>query len=83
MPTHRLKKASMSSILSSKRASREMSPVIATFEPGGELEMSSHEGEEFLHVLEGRFSLTLGNDQPADPQRRRQCPFSGGKPALL
>jgi quercetin dioxygenase-like cupin family protein/DNA-binding XRE family transcriptional regulator len=51
-------------LLLSKRASREMSPVIATFDPGGESEMSSHEGEEFLHVLEGRFSLTLGNDEP-------------------
>jgi quercetin dioxygenase-like cupin family protein len=49
--------------LLSRHAGRALSPVIAVFEPGGESDISSHEGEEFLHVLDGRFELRLGADE--------------------
>jgi quercetin dioxygenase-like cupin family protein/DNA-binding XRE family transcriptional regulator len=41
----------------SRHAGRAMSPVLAYVEPGGVSERSSHEGEEFLHVLVGRIEL--------------------------
>lgn len=44
---------------------RAMMPVLAEFATGGEsAEFSSHPGEEFIHVLEGRLRVELGDAEP-------------------
>jgi transcriptional regulator with XRE-family HTH domain len=44
--------------------SRVMMPFIALFEEGGgETELVRHEGEEFLHVLEGKLALDLNDSE--------------------
>jgi quercetin dioxygenase-like cupin family protein len=50
--------------LLSMHTERAMSPILATFAPQGESEISTHEGEEFLYVLSGRFELQLGENEP-------------------
>lgn len=48
--------------LAAGKASRHMEPFLITAEPGGAGEdvFSSHEGEEFLHVLAGSIELRYG-----------------------
>ncbi len=43
---------------------RMMLPMLVVYQPGAELtEMAKHDGEDFLHVMEGRFLLEIeGND---------------------
>ena len=50
--------------LLSKYPDRALSPVVATFAPHGESEPSTHDGEEFLYVLNGKFELQIGDDEP-------------------
>jgi quercetin dioxygenase-like cupin family protein/DNA-binding XRE family transcriptional regulator len=43
----------------------KMQPVIEEFQPGGGLkEYSSHEGEEFLYVLEGEIEVSIEGREP-------------------
>lgn len=42
-----------------------MMPVINVYEAGGGMaDAARHEGEEFVHVLEGAVELTVGDDEP-------------------
>lgn len=42
-----------------------MMPVINVYEAGGGMaDAARHEGEEFVHVLEGAVELRVGNDEP-------------------
>lgn len=44
---------------------RTMMPHVVVFEPGAHLaEYGRHEGEEFVHVLEGKLSLELAGSEP-------------------
>lgn len=45
-------------------SSRLMMPMIAVYQPGAELtERATHEGEDFIHVIQGRFLLEVeGSD---------------------
>jgi transcriptional regulator with XRE-family HTH domain len=44
---------------------RSMMPVIVVYQPGAEVsEAAKHPGEDFVHVLEGRFLLELDGDEP-------------------
>lgn len=58
-------------LLLSRREDRAMSPILAAFQPRGQSEPSSHEGEEFIYVLTGRFELSLeGTRVVLDPGDR-------------
>ncbi len=49
--------------LLSPTTERTMMPLICTFEPGaGHVEPAVHEGEEFLHVLDGALEITIGGE---------------------
>jgi quercetin dioxygenase-like cupin family protein len=39
-----------------------MEPFIVDIEPGAVQEKSTHEGEEFIHVLSGKLRLEYGKD---------------------
>ncbi len=42
-----------------------MMPVINTYEEGGGMaDSTTHEGEEFVHVIAGEIELTVGNSEP-------------------
>jgi transcriptional regulator with XRE-family HTH domain len=42
-----------------------MMPVINTYEEGGGMaDPTTHEGEEFVHVIAGEIELTVGNSEP-------------------
>jgi transcriptional regulator with XRE-family HTH domain len=42
-----------------------MMPVINTYDEGGGMaDSTTHEGEEFVHVIEGRIELTVGSGEP-------------------
>ncbi|MDR1318451.1 MAG: cupin domain-containing protein [Treponema sp.] len=47
--------------LAADKGSRHMEPFIVDIEPGAEQEKSSHEGEEFIHVLAGSLSVEYGS----------------------
>jgi len=49
--------------LAADKNSRHMEPFIVTIEPDAQQEKSSHEGEEFIYVLEGNLSLEYGMDK--------------------
>lgn len=46
--------------LSADKGGRHMEPFIVDIEPDAEQEKSVHEGEEFIHVLEGSLALEYG-----------------------
>lgn len=50
--------------LASDKAGRHMEPFIVDIKPGDEndFKLSSHEGEEFIYVLEGSIELNYGKD---------------------
>jgi quercetin dioxygenase-like cupin family protein/DNA-binding XRE family transcriptional regulator len=48
--------------LAADKGGRHMEPFIVDIEPGAVQEKSTHEGEEFIHVLSGRLSLEYGKD---------------------
>ena len=47
--------------LASDKNGRHMEPFIVDIEPDAVQEKSTHEGEEFIHVLEGNLKLEYGN----------------------
>lgn len=50
--------------LAAKKASRNMEPFLITIQSGKGVErLSSHEGEEFLYVLEGSIVLHYGKNK--------------------
>jgi len=49
--------------LAADKNSRHMEPFIVTIEPDAQQEKSSHEGEEFIYVLEGTLALEYGMDK--------------------
>jgi transcriptional regulator with XRE-family HTH domain len=46
--------------LAADKNGRHMEPFIVDIEPGAHQDKSAHEGEEFIHVLEGYLSLEYG-----------------------
>lgn len=55
----------MEVFLLSPDTKHKMMPVVEEFQPGGHMtEYSSHEGEEFLYVLEGEVEITLEGQEP-------------------
>jgi len=48
--------------LAAGKASRHMEPFVITVHPGEEHELSAHEGEEFIYVLEGTIEVEYGKD---------------------
>ena len=49
--------------LAADKNGRHMEPFIVTIEPDAKQDKSSHEGEEFIYVLEGNLSLEYGMDK--------------------
>ncbi|MBI0583311.1 MAG: cupin domain-containing protein [Methanomassiliicoccus sp.] len=45
------------------KTDRHMEPLYIEIEPNGEKELSSHEGEEFIIVVQGEVELTYGHEQ--------------------
>jgi transcriptional regulator with XRE-family HTH domain len=48
--------------LAADKGGRHMEPFIVDIEPDAVQEKSTHEGEEFIHVLAGKISLDYGKD---------------------
>ena len=48
--------------LASGKTSRHMEPFMIDVRPGGERHLSTHEGEEFIHVLGGSIEIEYGRD---------------------
>jgi quercetin dioxygenase-like cupin family protein len=48
--------------LAADKGGRHMEPFIVDIEPEAVQEKSTHEGEEFIHVLSGKLSLEYGKD---------------------
>jgi quercetin dioxygenase-like cupin family protein len=48
--------------LAADKGSRHMEPFIVDIEPDAEQQKSTHEGEEFIHVLSGKLSLEYGSE---------------------
>jgi transcriptional regulator with XRE-family HTH domain len=48
--------------LAADKAGRHMEPFIVDIEPDAEQAKSTHEGEEFIHVLSGKLNLEYGNE---------------------
>jgi len=49
--------------LAADKGGRHMEPFIVTIEADAEQEKSTHEGEEFIYVMEGKLSLEYGMDK--------------------
>jgi quercetin dioxygenase-like cupin family protein len=48
--------------LASGKSTRHMEPFLVTISPGKTHEISSHEGEEFIYVLDGRIEVEYGKE---------------------
>lgn len=48
--------------LAEGKTSRHMEPFMITVNPATERQLSAHEGEEFIHVLEGSIEIEYGKD---------------------
>jgi transcriptional regulator with XRE-family HTH domain len=48
--------------LASGKSARHMDPFVIQVHPGGEHALSTHEGEEFIHVLAGSIEIEYGKD---------------------
>jgi transcriptional regulator with XRE-family HTH domain len=48
--------------LAADKGGRHMEPFLVDIEPDAVQEKSTHEGEEFIHILSGRLSLEYGKD---------------------
>lgn len=48
--------------LSSQKQDRHMETYIVNLHPSGEKQLSSHEGEEFMYVLEGEIEVKYGKE---------------------
>jgi quercetin dioxygenase-like cupin family protein len=46
--------------LAAEKGDRAMEPFIVTMQPSDVHEMSSHDGQEFIYILEGRMEARLG-----------------------
>ena len=61
-----------------------MMPVINVYDEGGGMADSTrHDGEEFVHVLEGSVELTVGNGEPIVLEAGRQRLLPLGRAALV
>lgn len=61
--------------------SRAMLPVVGVFAPGGATaEFASHEGEEFLLVIEGRLLLELEGSEPIVLERGDSAYYESDRP---
>ena len=61
-----------------------MMPMLVQFEPGAELaEHGRHEGEEFVHVLEGSLILEIEGSEPHTLQRGDSAYYSAERPHLF
>jgi len=49
--------------LAADKTGRHMEPFIVAIEPDAKQEKSSHEGEEFIYVMEGTLALEYGTDK--------------------
>jgi len=49
--------------LAADKTGRHMEPFIVAIEPDAKQERSTHEGEEFIYVMEGALTLEYGNDK--------------------
>jgi quercetin dioxygenase-like cupin family protein len=47
--------------LAPEKSDRKMEPFIVTMHPTDEHETSTHDGQEFIYVLEGRMEARLGD----------------------
>jgi quercetin dioxygenase-like cupin family protein len=60
---------------------RNMAPSLGVIEPGGaSAENASHEGEEFLHVLEGLVELSFGDAEPIVLEHGDSAYFKAERP---
>ena len=66
--------------LLSRHRGRSLSPVLAEFAPGGSSESSQHDGEEFIHVIEGRFHLLWGDEEPILLEAGDSAHFASDRP---
>jgi transcriptional regulator with XRE-family HTH domain len=48
--------------LAAGKSARHMEPFLIDVHPGEDRSLSSHEGEEFLHVMEGELAVAYGRD---------------------
>lgn len=48
--------------LASGKSTRHMEPFLVTISPGQSQEISAHEGEEFIYVLEGQVEVEYGKE---------------------
>jgi quercetin dioxygenase-like cupin family protein/DNA-binding XRE family transcriptional regulator len=49
--------------LAADKGGRHMEPFVVTIEPDAKQDKSTHEGEEFIYVLEGKLALEYGMDK--------------------
>jgi transcriptional regulator with XRE-family HTH domain len=70
--------------LLSSEAKRTMMPMIVEFEPSAELaEYGRHEGEEFVHVLEGSLVLVIEGAEPRMLEEGDSAYYSAERPHLF
>jgi quercetin dioxygenase-like cupin family protein len=69
-------------LLLSKHVPRAMSPVLTTFEPKGESEQSSHDGEEWIFTLRGSIALQLDDEEPIILEEGDSAHFNSGRPHI-
>jgi transcriptional regulator with XRE-family HTH domain len=63
---------------------RTMMPMIVAFEPGAELaEFGRHEGEEFVHVIEGSMILEIADMEPRTLRAGDSAYYSAERPHLF
>jgi len=48
--------------LAAGKSARHMEPFLITVHPGEERELSAHEGEEFIYILDGTIEVEYGKD---------------------
>jgi transcriptional regulator with XRE-family HTH domain len=67
--------------LSPDRRRRPFFPVLGVYEPGATMdEFSEHDGEEFLHVLDGSIELELEGSEPRVLRKGDSAMFSARRP---
>ncbi len=63
---------------------RTMMPMILQFDPGAELaEYGRHEGEEFVHVIEGSLALEIEGSEPRVLEAGDSAYYSAERPHLF
>ena len=63
---------------------RTMMPMLLYFEPGAELaEYGRHEGEEFVHVLQGSLALEIEGSEPRVLESGDSAYYSAERPHLF